>query len=80
MTSNEERCAVMDTERFDCTDTCEYPDGNWIVGSSIDTNEGGLRHGNCSGETCPETCVSNKWQYVKDNKWQDDSSLRISCG
>ena len=26
-----ERCAVLDTEMWDCTDTCEYPDGNWIA-------------------------------------------------
>ena len=25
-----EQCAVLDTEIWDCTDTCEYPDGNWI--------------------------------------------------
>ena len=25
-----EQCAILDTEIFDCTHTCEYPDGNWV--------------------------------------------------
>ena len=38
MTSSEERCAVLDTDIFDCTDTCEYPDGNWVVTSCTETH------------------------------------------
>ena len=26
-----EKCAVMDTEVWDCPNTCEYPDGNWMA-------------------------------------------------
>ena len=38
MSTSEERCVIMDTERFECTDTCEYPDGNWIVVSCTETH------------------------------------------
>ena len=38
MSSSEERCAVLDTDIFDCTDTCEYPDGNWVVTSCTETH------------------------------------------
>ena len=38
MTSSEERCAIMDTEIFECTDTCEYPDGNWVVVPCTETH------------------------------------------
>ena len=38
MSSAEERCVIMDTERYECTDTCEYPDGNWIVVPCTETH------------------------------------------
>ena len=38
MSSTEERCAILDTDRYECTDTCEYPDGNWIVTPCTETH------------------------------------------
>ena len=53
MTSSEERCAVLDTEIFDCTDTCEYPDGNWVVTSCTEAH--------------PYLCKIKKGVYITNN-------------
>ena len=29
--TDDDECAVVDIERFNCVETCEYPDGNWLV-------------------------------------------------
>ena len=39
-----------------------------------------LIHPFCQGQYCPENCRKDEWNYVHDNLWTTDNTLRVECG
>ena len=39
-----------------------------------------LIHVRCAGQSCPEKCGKEWWNYATDNGWKIDNTLRIECG